>query len=118
MNLIVYRELTHELFAFVSDWSACSADEEREAWRRRAFDFLGRFDATDAARAKESDRQLRTLAVQEFQATLLIPQPLQGMASVAVPYSSMQRSSGYNKSPARAVRLARAARSAMRRGYF
>lgn len=80
-------------------------------------------------RATSRDVEIREMAQQQYHD--LVNHPLQWHAQHPAPLppttsrthyrkpdAGASRAAGYNKSPARAVRLARAARTAKRRGYF
>lgn len=113
MKVKEFRELTADMRRLVNDWHACVDQKERQSWRTRADRFLTIFTGVCCGRATSKDLNDRLEAYQEYVGLV--------MRTVATPSSgrvSTLRASTYNKSPGRAVRLARAARGAMRRGYF
>jgi len=129
MKVAEYRDLVRALQQIAIDWHACTSDAERRAWAARAARVYGELQDASCTRASSRDVEMRELAQQQYHD--LVIHPLQQHALHPVPLSlassrtqyrkpdaGVSRAAGYNKSPARAVRLARAARTAMRRGYF
>ena len=114
MKLKDFRGLTTDMRRLVNDWHACVDDGERQLWQERASRFLGTFMSASSPRASTEDLQSRLEAYRDCLGVMAAQR-----ARVAIrDQAAMPRASRYNKSPGRAVRLARAARGAMRRGYF
>ncbi|WP_153785360.1 hypothetical protein [Pseudomonas sp. EMN2] len=114
MKLKEFRELTADMRRLVNDWHACVDESERQLWRDRAYRFFPAFTSATSPRASSRDLENRLEAYRDCLGLLAIQR-----ARVAIrDQAAMPRTSRYNKSPARAVRLSRAARGAMRRGYF
>jgi hypothetical protein len=116
-----FRDSISAAFQMAIDWSACVCNTEREAWRSRASLYRASFETAECSRASARDLDNFNLAREQL-ASLLeepkqLPLPIQQQAP-AVRGSSKSRAAKYNSSASRAVRLSRAARSAMRRGYF
>lgn len=123
MRIADYRDQTKTLFALVNDFQACMDEYERGLWAARARTTLtGVAASKDCPRKTGHDAELRQLAITQCEQLLI--NNLSTSSIPSAPVVSTKTSSGltkaakYNKSPSRAVRLARAARSAMRRGYF
>jgi len=116
-----FRDSISAAFQMVIDWSACVCNEEREAWRSRASLYRAYFESADCSRATTRDRDNYNLARQQL-ASLLEETKLVSLAiqqpAPAARATSQSRAAKYNSSASRAVRLGRAARSAMKRGYF
>lgn len=120
MQVQEYRDLISAVLTLVTDWSACVDDDERELWRARAIPCRATLVDAACARASERDRERHALACDQLQALL---EPKAAAFAPATVVASMRpasqsRAAKYNKSASRAVRISRAARSAMRRGYF
>lgn len=113
MKVAEFRETTEDMRRLVNDWHACIDEHERLLWRQRAHRFLAVFMSASCARASSRDNEDRVLAFQQY--TRIVMQSSTATKSSHAPTS---RAGQYNKSAGRAVRLARAARGAMRRGYF
>lgn len=114
MKVKEFRELTADMRRLVNDWHACVDESERQSWLKRAHRLLATFMSASSNRATPKDLDDRLQAYRDCIG-------LVAMRRVAVPTSdqaALSRAGRYNKSPGRAVRLARAARGAMRRGYF
>lgn len=119
MKLADYRDLTRALLQMADDWHACVGSAEQDSWRVRAEALYGDFLKAECARATARDSELRMIAQQRYKdlAAFHTAQPYAATKPVVRPAIS-GRAGSYNKSAARAVRLSRSARSAMRRGYF
>lgn len=99
---------------------ACVDATERHLWATRARAVLREGMEAECVRASSDDKQKMGAALVELQ------QLIRGVEATKAPVltglmktkSATTRAGGYNGSAGRAVRLARAARSAMRRGYF
>lgn len=113
MKVAEFRELTVDMFRLINDWQACVDADERAHWRERAHRFLAVFMSASCKRATPRDQEARLTAYHQYIATVTA-----SVVTVPLHKASSSRASSYNKSPGRAVRLARAARSCMRRGYF
>lgn len=129
MKVAEYRDLIRALQQIGSDWHACASDAERQAWAARATRVYSELESAACARATPRDVEMRELAQQQYHALVnprrkpdsldAAPPPLStSRPPYRRPDTGATRASGYNKSPGRAVRLSRAARGAMRRGYF
>jgi len=119
VKLANYRELTRALLQMTDDWHACVGTAEQDSWRVRAVALYGDFLEAECARATTRDRELYTIAQQRYKdLAALHPKQPEAVTKPVVRAAVGGRAGGYNKSAARAVRLSRAARSAMRRGYF
>lgn len=105
--------MTSDMRRLVNDWHACVDQQERQSWKERASRFLATFMSARCDRATSRDLDDRLEAYREY--TGLVMRTASASTSGQV---SASRAATYNKSPGRAVRLARAARGAMRRGYF
>ncbi|MFJ7794520.1 hypothetical protein [Pseudomonas sp. NPDC096950] len=114
MKVKEFRGITADMRRLVNDWHACVDQLERESWRERAHRFLALFLSASCCTATPKDLADRLDAYHDYTG-LAMQTVLSGSTSKPV---SMSLASRYNKSPSRAVRLARAARGAMRRGYF
>lgn len=128
MKVAEYRDLIRALQRIGSDWHACASDAERQAWAVRAVRVYSELESAECARATPRDVEMRELAQQQYH-DLVNPRRKPDSQDAAPPLSTSRppysrpdagttRAAGYNKSPGRAVRLSRAARGAMRRGYF
>lgn len=120
MRIQEYRDMISAALQLVTDWSACVDDGERTLWRVRAIAGQAALAGATCSRASERDRERYTLALYKLQALLAVPELVaaKAVSVAAMRPASQSRASKYNKSPSRAVRISRAARSAMRRGYF
>lgn len=118
MRVHEYRDLTAQMFRVVDDWSACVDEIERKAWEVRASCVHVEFAAAVCSRATERDIEMHMLAEEKYNNLITSKAGTAVMAPSIVNAGSMSRAAKYNRSASRAVRLARAARSAMRRGYF
>lgn len=127
MRVAEYRDLIQALLRIATDWHACSSDSERQAWSVRAAGAHRELESAVCARATPRDVELRELAQQKYRDLVgnLAQQRPHDAVSMTTSSSSGRatragttRAAGYNKSPARAVRLSRAARGAIRRDYF
>lgn len=121
MKVNEFRELTESMRRLVNDWYACVSDTERGKWHVRSLRFLAEFQCASCTRASTRDLDNRLNAYHEYLG--IVAKWTAAVAnrslSVATPSQApVPRAARYNKSPGRAVRLARASRSAMRRGYF
>lgn len=121
MRVQEFRDSISAACQMVIDWSACVCKAEREAWRSRASLFRASFESAECSRASARDRDNFNLAREQLasllEETKQIPAVIQQPAP-AVRGTTQSRAAKYNSSASRAVRLGRAARSAMRRGYF
>lgn len=124
MRVGEYRDLCAEVRDACVAFHACVDGGERDRWRALAASKHTQAGAAACARATDLDRvrmdqaladleALMNIAREALPATIKVDHPAHQPAA-----ASMSRAAGYNRSPARAVRLRRAARSAMRRGYF
>lgn len=114
MKIREFRELTADMSRLVNDWHACVDENERQLWQERTQRFLVTFMSASSACATAKDLDNRLEAYRDCLGLLA-----KQRARVAIrDQAAISRASRYNKSPGRAVRLARAARGAMRRGYF
>lgn len=128
MKVAEYRDLVRALLRTATDWHACTSSSERDTWAVQAACVYAELDQATCTRATTRDVEMCELARQQYRD--LVSDPSQqitrptGAATTTSstvqrrPSTGASRAAGYNKSPARAVRLSRAARSAMRRGYF
>ena len=119
MRVAQYRDLYASLRDVQVSYHACVDAAERALWCARARSAIQEGIGANCARASGVDRSKVADAIRDLQAILVSADPamhVQSGAERAIPPQS--RAAQYNRSPARAVRLARAARSAMRRGYF
>lgn len=120
MRVTQYRDLLAEVRDMSVHYHACTDLAERTEWQGRARDQLRKGMESRCARATEQDRCRMGTALVELQrliASVEAEKPGQ-LNTGAVAKGKSTRASQYNKSASRAVRLNRAARSAMRRGYF
>ena len=113
MKVAEFREITEDMRRLVNDWHACVDEHERLLWRERAHRFLAVFMSASCARASSRDHENRLLAYQQYTQAVM-----QSRTATKSSQASTSLAAQYNKSAGRAVRLARAARGAMRRGYF
>ncbi|ENA27042.1 hypothetical protein HMPREF1487_09521 [Pseudomonas sp. HPB0071] len=113
MKVAEFRALTADMLRLVNDWQACVDGQEQSLWRERAHRFLAGFMSASCDRATPRDHEARLSAYQQYIAIVVST-----TATMPLQRTSTSRAGRYNKSPARAVRLARASRSCMRRGYF
>ena len=102
---------------------ACVDAAERAQWQRHAERELAAGRAATCTRATELDRSRLSAALEDLQGLVAMAMPAPAIPIAAAvrlkgALASCSRAARYNRSPGRAVRLARAARSAMRRGYF
>lgn len=124
MKVQDFRDLTARARQLVVDLHACADAGERLLWVGRASRDRSVIEAASCPRATQRDLDSHQAACSAL--TDLINQastPPEHRQSIGTPAASapskgQSRAGGYNKSAARAVRLGRAARSAMRRGYF
>lgn len=114
MKVKEFRGITADMRRLVNDWHACVDQQERQSWRERAHRFLPLFQNASCATATPKDLADRLDAYLDYTG-LAMQTVLCGSASKP---ASLSLAGRYNKSPSRGVRLARAARGAMRRGYF
>jgi hypothetical protein len=116
-----FRDSISAACQMVIDWSACVCESEREAWRSRAALFQASFESAECSRASARDLVNFNLAREQLanllEETKQIPAATKPPAP-AVRGTTQSCAAKYNSSATRAVRLGRAARSAMRRGYF
>ena len=129
MKVAEYRDLIRALLQIINDWQACTSTNEREAWAVRAARVHAELAEAACMRATIRDSEMRALAQQKYCDLVAGPPTHQhspcstakpttsSSSSYQVQSAGTSRADGYNKSPARAVRLSRAARGAMRRGY-
>lgn len=123
MKVVEYRDICESVRRSSIDFHACINDAERVVWLQRARTRLRESAEAECARATTIDLERMDLATRALRA--LIDDVEFGLARTSAVKSSKatvgggeSRASKYNRSPGRAVRLRRAARSAMRRGYF
>lgn len=127
MRVAQYREIYAGVRDMATSYHACVDLPERQVWERHA---TCRLEAgVDAAcqRATPDDRSRMAEAVAEL-GRLIRSVEAERRSDVAIQATNraarvgssigLGRAGQYNKSPGRAVRLRRAARSAMRRGYI
>lgn len=120
MRVREYREVVAGALQLVTDWNACVDDDERNRWRDRASRYRPEFDAATCSRA--TARDLERYALAQEQLSSLLAEPVVATPRAALDTVTPARTGGqscaakYNGSASRAVRLGRAARSAMRRG--
>jgi hypothetical protein len=128
MKVAEYRDLIRALQQIASDWHACASDAERQAWAVRAARVYSELQNTACTRATPRDVEMCELAQQQYHDLVNPRRQPDAQHSAPLPLSTSRtpyrrqdagasRAAGYNKSPGRAVRLSRAARGAMRRGY-
>lgn len=126
MRIGDYRDLIRALLQACTDWHACVNDAELRAWAARSARTVGELRQADCPLATPRDVEMRERALGDY---LALSSDLAHRADVhALPAPAAssrspgghgtKRAAGYNKSIGRAVRLARAARSAKRRGYL
>jgi hypothetical protein len=125
MKVAQYREMIRALLQQVNDWHACVSDTERQAWAQRAVRVHAELAEAQCPRATLRDAEMRAIAERQYLDLTAIPAP---STTASLPPSStarhrehgagQSRAAKYNKSAGRAVRLSRATRSAMRRGYM
>ena len=110
MNISIYREQTEDLRIIANHYHSCVDDAERMLWAARARSFVCTLD--DCKRKSTGDAELRELALKEV--ILLLSETAVVKAGIAKKGASTTntRAFNYNKSPARAVRLRRAAKTA------
>lgn len=127
MRVAEYRDVMAAVRRSAVDFHACVDAGERLVWEKHARNRLQEGRDAHCARAGQDDRERMALAIADLQQLLDDAQPAHRPAAVTVgPALASLRASAqprtraarYNQSPARAVRLRRATRSAMRRGYF
>lgn len=123
MKVVEFRDICEAVRRSSIDYHACINDAERVVWLQCARARLHDAAEAECARATAVDRERMELATQALR--VLIDEVAVGRASADAVKSSAataggreSRASKYNRSPGRAVRLRRATRSAMRRGYF
>lgn len=121
MKVQEYRDLTEQMLRLVDDYSSCVGDGEKAAWERRVAPIYDEFVVITCPRATSRDVEFHDLAIEGYK-IIMGKQPSHQFSgflkAVAQRTSGNSLAFNRNKSPGRAVRLARAARSAMRRGYF
>ena len=125
MKVVEYREMIRAMLQLVTDRQACVSDAERQAWSTRAARVYAELAEARCPRATPRDAVMRAIAERQYLDLTAIPAP---STTASFPPSltvrnrehsaGQSRAAKYNKSAARAVRLSRAARSAMRRGYM
>lgn len=123
MKVVEYRDICEAVRRSSIDYHACINDAERGVWLQCARARLRESAEAECARATNVDRERMNLATRALR--VLIADVEVGDALASAVKSSAATVGGreslaskYNRSPGRAVRLRRAARSAMRRGYF
>ena len=116
MKVQEFRDLTFHLLRTADAWHACVDDKERAAWSAIAARVYTEFKAAVCARANARDLAMRATAEQKYN-EIIGPSISQTLPAIR-PMPPASRAAKYNRSPGRAVRMARAARSAMRRGYY
>lgn len=114
MKVKEFRGITADMRRLVNDWHACVDQQERQRWRERAHQFLALFMSASCGTATPKDLADRADAYHDY--TGLTMQTV--LSETTSKPASISLAGRYNKSPSRAVRLARAARGAIRRGYF
>lgn len=120
MRVAEYRDLYASLRDLGVGFHACVDRKEREAWSARARQALRAGFEADCRGASDEDRVQMAAAIRELQASVGATDGESAAVHAASshPHQLKSRAAQYNRSPGRAVRIARAARSAMRRGYF
>ncbi|MCA8050731.1 hypothetical protein [Burkholderia arboris] len=123
MKVVEYRDICDAVRRSNIDYHACVDDAERVVWLRCARTRLQQSIGAECSRATSVDRERMELATCELRALIgaVEAEQVQVLATKSVPVgwaTRESRASKYNRSVSRAVRLRRAARSAMRRGYF
>lgn len=129
MKVAEYRDLIRALQQIAHDWQACTSDTERQAWATRAARVYAELQEATCTRATPRDVEMREMARQQYHDLVSLRLEPNAPHSALLPLTTSRtpyrrqdagtsRAASYNKSPARAVRLSRAARGAMRRGYF
>ncbi len=120
MRVAEFRDIRTNVRDMAVAYHACVDVTERNLWATRARSVLREGMEAECSRANPDDKQRMATALAELH------QLIRGTEITArsaphrstVPKTSTTRAAVYNKSASRAVRLRRAARSAMRRGYF
>lgn len=120
MRVAVFRDIRANVRDMAVAYHACVDGTERRLWAARARLVLREGMEAECSRASQDDKQRMGAALVELQRLILgAENAIRSTPLITtVPKSSMTRAAAYNKSASRAVRLRRAARSAMRRGYF
>ena len=120
MRVAEYRDVYASLRDVQVSFHACVDATERAAWCVRARAAIQHGGEANCARASEVDRCRMADALRDLQSILASEARAQQARCIVErePQQRQSRASRYNRSPGRAVRLARAARRAMRRGYF
>lgn len=120
MQIAAYRDVCASVRDMAVHYHACADAAERELWASKARAALREGMEATCERAKQDDKQKMGTALVELQQLIRgVEATVQVVPSSGVKTkSATTRASAYNKSASRAVRISRAARSAMRRGYF
>lgn len=120
MRVAAFRDVCANVRDMTVHFHACVNATERNLWAARARIVLREGMDAECPRASQDDKQRMGAAL--FELLQMIRQVETATATLGVPTSGLKtrttRANAYNKSASRAVRLSRAARSAMRRGYF
>lgn len=116
MRVSQYRDVYAEVRAMATSFHSCVDQAERRQWAQRANVLLSANVSVVCSKATQVDLARMSSAVSELRAlTFTVDRAHTPKAAQTAPVS---RANKYNRSPARAVRLRRTARSAMRSGYI
>ena len=118
MRIAAYRDVYAGVRDMTVHFHACVDLAERELWAKRARNVLRDGMAAECPRATEDDIARMGSALAELLQLIRGVEVSARPVAVVKSKSATTRASAYNRSASRAVRLGRAARSAMRRGYF
>lgn len=120
MRIAAYRDVCASVRDMAVHFHACVDATERHLWATRARAVLREGMEAECPRASQDDKQKIGAALVELHQLIRgVEAAAQAVPSISVKSkSATSRASAYNKSASRAVRIGRAARSAMRRGYF
>lgn len=120
MRIEAYRDFCASVRDMAVHFHACIDATERHLWVIRARAVLREGMEAECPRASKGDKQKFGAALVELhQLIRWVEAAAQAEPSISVKSKpATSRASAYNKSVGRAVRIGRAARSAMRRGYF
>ena len=127
MRVSQYRELYAVVRNMAVSFHACVDLKERQTWERLArFQLREGMDAVCVRATTEDQSRMKTAVAEVHQLIQSVEaerrnRRIDGSTTTTVnksPAAGSSLAGRYNRSPSRAVRLRRAARSAMRRGYF
>jgi hypothetical protein len=110
MDITMYREQTEDLRIMVNNFHSCVDNIERAVLIKNASQFVS--ELVDCTRKTSRDKDLRDIALREVIKLLCEDKKESVSVTRTTTKTTNTRAFNYNKSPSRAVRMRRAAKTA------